>query len=508
MKTIIAWIKSNPISVASLVVMLLSAAVIAYFLFVANPALRERAAEQPTKDLSEIKRFTGQSVEVPPKNADDPPESHRGVTINDQFIEVISTIYGDLNRESNDIFAKALEINQPGHQPLLPGLFPETPTNRRFPAQTVYVEAINGLTGDAQRAALVAERTSLQIPYLNAGMPMAREQLQMQLDEATDAMRRVTTGMMTEDMVDQQQQEQRRELMNTLLNHAKGIHIYARPDLGNPQSPWPDFPLQLAQLGASSTSPSPSALWEGQLQLWILQDLVEAIMITNDVQNQRDHGTDAAGNPIRSSVLNAPIKRLIRAEVLPGYVGLHTLGGTNAVTGNVGGGAPPAAGAGAAGFPPPAGGRMTDQSRDEPVGDNYVFAPTGRASNHLYDVRHARLLLHADVQRLPEFFNVLSQVNLMTVLNMRIKELDEYELLAEQYMYGQGDVVEVELIIETLWLRDWTAPLMPEPVKQYVGLLPPPEDTTGEGGFDPGFEGGYGGGPGAYGQESYGQPEY
>ncbi len=511
MKNIIAWIKTNPISVASFLTMLVATGVIAYFLLVANPALRERAAEQPTKDLNDIKRFASQSVEVPPKNADDPPERHSGVTINDHFLQVISTIYGDLNRESDEISARALEINEPGHPPLLPGLFPDVPTGERFRAQTVYVTALDGLLGGPQKAEAVAQSTGLQIPYLNAGLPLTREALQRQVDEAAAAMRRISSEVLTEDQMKSQQAEQSRELMNALLIHAKTLNIYAQPNLGNPRQPFPDFPLQVASLGASPNSPQPAAIWEGQLELWILQDIVRAIGIANDVQNLKNYGTDASGEPINSSVLNAPIKRLIRAEVLPGYVGLHTLGGTNLVAdtqGTTGGVKTP----GQAGYGPPAGGKMTDGSRDVPIADNYVFSPTGRSTNQVYDTRHVRLIMHADYQRLPEFFNVLAQVNLMTVVNMRIKQIDEYELLKQQYMYGQGDVVEVDMIIETLWLREWTADMMPETVKQYVGLVAPPADATGgAGGFngDPGFGQGYGqnySDPGYGGGQNYGGP--
>jgi hypothetical protein len=509
MKSIVAWIKTNPITVASLAVMLLSIGVIGYFLFVANPALQQRAAEQPRQDLAAIKRYMSQSVTVPPANADDPPETHNSVTINEDFIQVISRIYDDLQRESTDIFDKALAINQPGHGVLVEGLFPTVDPGMRFQAKTRYTRALDTMMDDAEAAARLAEETGLRVPYVNAGLPIAREELQTRLDQQTAAMLQGSQGTTTsEARLEQQRKEQRRELMNMLLNHAQTIHLYAEPRLGNPQNPFPDFPLQIAALGRTPASPTPSELWEGQLELWILQDLMEAIAIANDVAGLREHGTDEEGNPIASSVLTAPIKRLLRAEVIPGYVGLHTTGSVNAVAeGGTSGGGNVASTPGAAAYPPPAGG-MTDQSRDVPVTENYLIAPTGRVSNHLYDVRHVRLLVHADYQRLPEFFNVLSQVNLMTVLNMRVRAVDEYELLKQQYMYGRGDIVEAELIIETIWLREWTEPLMPDEVKRYLGLLAPLETENqvpgygdfGGGGFGgPGAPGGYGP-PGDYGQ--------
>jgi hypothetical protein len=494
MKNIIAWIKANPISVASFAVMLLSTLVIFYFLFMANPALQERAAEQPGRDLTEIERYMRQSVEVPPANADDPPEFHSNVTINDDFIQKIGTIYRDLNRESEAIFNRALQINEPGHQQLIPNLFPNTPPGQRFRAQTVYVQALQGLMGDAQRAAQVFEATGLQIPYLNAARPLDRETLQRQLDETTAALdKQISAATSSEARMRQQRNEQQRQLVNLMLEHAQGISLYAETELGNAQNPVAGFPLQVAALGTTPTSPEPAQLWEGQLQLWILQDIVRAIALTNDVLNRRDNGTDEEGNAIPSSVLNNPIKRLIQLEVIPGYVGLHTMGGVDQITaGSSRSGGRSARGGSASlgpgGYPPPAGG-MTDQERDVPVPDNFVYAPTGRSSNHLYDVRHVRLVMHADYGQLPAFFNTLADVNFMTVLNARVSAIDEYELLQQQFMYGQGDVVEVELIIETLWLREWTSALMPDPVKQYLGLLEPPTGAgTGQNFMDQGFQ--------------------
>ncbi|MEO0514406.1 MAG: hypothetical protein AAF086_03820 [Planctomycetota bacterium] len=505
MKNVIAWMKTNPISVAAFALMVVSLAAIGYFMFVANPALQTRAEAAASSKLTEVKRFTRQPIDVPPANADDPPES-RSVVINPAVIEVLGGIYGDLNRESENIFASALAINQAGHEPMMNGLFPGTPNDMKFRARTVYGQLLSAMVGTEAWAAEVAQNTGIAMPYLNARPPVEREYLQSLLDQQMDAMQRGDSlaGGINEARLNQQKKEQQRELINELLRHAQGINIYADPELGDMLDPKPSFPLQVASLGSSAQSPTPSQLWEGQLELWILQDLIRAIALANDVANEREH-LDVDGQPVASSVLNAPVKRLLRAEVLPGYVGLHSLGGVDSIsatttttttTGNRGssrGSAATVGGVGgAAGYPPPAGG-MTDQPRETKLSENFVFGPTGRSSNGLYDVRHARLLAHVDYQRLPELLNAIGQVNLMSVINLRITSLDEYELLNELYMYGQGDVVEVEMIIETLWLREWTAKLMPDDTKVYVGLKAPPAEATLPGGGYPG-EGYPGGG--------------
>ncbi|MEM9882824.1 MAG: hypothetical protein AAF800_07900 [Planctomycetota bacterium] len=482
MNKALAWIKANPISVVSFALMFASLGAIGYFIFFANPALRASAAEQPGRDLNQLDRYLRQSLEVPPANADDPPETLRNVTINAATVEVLDGIYGDLTRESKDIFDAALRVNRAGKQPMIDALFPDTPSGLGFSARNRYLELLAALAGDADRAAGAAQRAGLPgWPYLNAGRPMTAEELQRELDVQRASLNAGTSQTDLNDAQRQQQfAEQQRELVNQLLRHAAGLNVYADPDLGNPPRQInPDFPLQVASLGRSTASPTPSQLWEAQLELWVLQDLIAAIALANDVPDQREH-RNVNGQPVPSSVLNAPVKRLIRAEVLPGYVGLHNAGGVNAL-----GGGPRV---GDASYGPPAGG-MTDRAREEPLSENFVFSPTGRSSNSLYDVRHARLLLHADYQRLPELFNALGSVNLMTVLNARVTALDEYELLGQRYMYGQGDVVELELIIETLWLREWTAPLMPEAVKVDVGLAEPSEGVAPGGGF-----GGGGGG--------------
>ena len=57
-----------------------------------------------------------------------------------------------------------------------------------------------------------------------------------------------------------------------------------------------------------------------------------------------------------------------------------------------------------------------------------------------------------------ELLNAISEVNLMTVQEIEIKDIDEYkELERYGYYYGNVDAVELTLQIETIWLREWTA---------------------------------------------------
>ena len=95
--------------------------------------------------------------------------------------------------------------------------------------------------------------------------------------------------------------------------------------------------------------------------------------------------------------------------------------------------------------------------------------------NNIYDVRHARVLMIVDYQQLPKLFDAINSVNFMTVLDCKIQDVDEYQAMLEGYVYGSGDAVRVDMLVESIWLREWTVPWMPSSVKQELGIA----DATG-----------------------------
>ena len=114
---------------------------------------------------------------------------------------------------------------------------------------------------------------------------------------------------------------------------------------------------------------------------------------------------------------------------------------------------------------------VTATDGDTPLDEDFSVSHTGRRSNAIYDVRHVSVTLRIDSQRLTEFFEALSKVNFMTVLRVNMTDVDEYEALAEGFVYGNADVVELEVLIETIWLRDWTSQYMPNRIKSQLGIL-------------------------------------
>ncbi|MEX0652978.1 MAG: hypothetical protein WD534_17290 [Phycisphaeraceae bacterium] len=456
MKNALAWMKANPLTVVSIVVVLLSLGVMGWVMSQGR-AFRTDVQERVSRTQGEIDGYINDRVNIPPEQAGAGSERVTNVTITDGAIDELARLNGEINEQYEQVFRRAVQFNRANHERLLPALFtPDAGTNVPIEARDAYRQAFPDMLRPAT--------DDPSEPRLNAGMPPEASRIESQLNQLE---RQIRSSLrppgsdneeLDDDELTQLHEEKRQAYIQILRDRARDIHIYAQTDASSE-----DFPFQVGEwsrLGVRA-EPEQHQLWEGQLELWAQQDVVRAIARANRVGDEN------------VSVVNAPVKRLLRLEVIPGYVGLHTLGGVAEAASSSGRSDRNTATA-EAGYPMPAGEQRTDRIEGSlPV--NFFVGPTGRVSNAMYDVRHVRLRAIVDDQRLPELFRALSAVNFMTVLEVTLQDVNEYEALHEGYVYGTGNAVEAELIIETIWLRDWTSQWMPERVRQYVGLDEPPD---------------------------------
>lgn len=552
MKNALDWIKSNPISAASIVAAFIGVIVFLFVLFVQAPALRARVVEANGKQASDLNAMTNARVELPNPDPNEPPLVISNLVINREIIDFVDDVYREVEGQSDGIKRSTSSINARAHEnfTFVGGtLFGED--DQPTPAQIVagsedYRNSFDAMFQEGYQ--------SLNMPKLLVGMPPDRRVIDEALFQTlADYLQSVGAGS-TSDLTQAQAQElyqlQQVAVMTLLTGQAKSIQLYADAlpipveeedeDEGgaggsilNPVAQQsltgmarygPEYPFQIADWAFEAEQASLDQLWEGQVQIWITRDLMQAIALTNSDADQQ-----------RMAVIDAPIKRLLELEVLPGYVGLHSGGGVNSISGSTGnsgsssggrsgalgrssgamgpgampgpvgpgmsepgltpGGVtgPGAAGPGAAG--PGVGAGATAQPEAEvselygtpslttlpgpqaPIVDSFFFGPTGRYSNSVFDVRHARLKLHMEWSQIPAFIDTLRQVNFMSVINMSCTDIDEYNALASGYVYGTGNVVEVEFIIETLWYRSWTTDLMPQVVKNALLVVPEVDDN-------------------------------
>ena len=471
MRYILSWIKANPVTVVSIMVVIISLGFISW-VFLLNGALKDRMASQ-ARTIREIQNLQKLTVEVPSEHPDEPPQILKNITVNPAALDKRKKINKGMDREYGGVFAYAVERNRHGHGLLADGLFPK-PEDESLPwrARDLYRRSfevmLKGYWGELRTEEKVEFARGWGLPFLDAGMPPTSQEVGQTLAAAKADL--LGSGFSDSNVFDEDLiEEQTSTLRELLLDRAGHYHIYAETNIESR-----DFPFKIGAWSNANKTPEPYELWEGQLELWIQQDIVEAIARTNAIDDPE------------ASVLNAPVKHLIEVSVVPGYVGLHSVGGMDPAMAR--------ASKGQSLYPAPEGGQRTDNP-DQRQSDNFYVGPTGRVSNAVYDVRHARLVAVVEFERLNELMENIASVNFMTVLNCNISSVDEYDSLANGlFIYGSRDAVRVELVIETIWLREWTKDLMPDLVRQYVGLDEPTDALNQAPGLSPG-----GFGPGGFG---------
>jgi hypothetical protein len=87
--------------------------------------------------------------------------------------------------------------------------------------------------------------------------------------------------------------------------------------------------------------------------------------------------------------------------------------------------------------------------------------------------------LVVDTARIPQVLDAIARRNFMTVLNLEMMPADHYEAAQAGYFYGTAPVSTLNLTIESVWLRAWTAEFMPDELKLALGIPLRRPDTTG-----------------------------
>jgi hypothetical protein len=191
---------------------------------------------------------------------------------------------------------------------------------------------------------------------------------------------------------------------------------------------------------AGTGAPVDTQIFESLVKCWLQQDLVNAIDAVN---------RDSQGNPTRD-VGQSGIKRLEWIKVGGGDSGG---GGLFLTSGPAG----PAMGVG------PGPGAAAQASVAKTM--------TGRTSTDLYDVVILNVAMVVDPAKLNAFFDQLyRQNNAYTVLNVKQTTVDPFQAASEGYLYGQTQCIRVEVQIEALLFRKWTAPIMPASIRTQLGV--------------------------------------
>ncbi len=429
MKNVIAWVKHNPIAVIA--IFLCVASLVTLMVIRVQAATFMQSMRDRDKVVKQLQRLKVTRVKIPAPDLDN-PVTEKDVTVNEAAIHALQEVYKAMGAEYTNIFSLAVDHNRKGHAPILDGLFPDPgdEKDKLYDARDAYLAAFDEM--------LLYYTPNSFYPRLDAGPPTQITKLQeIALAEQEDYLNRDleprSVGDLTPTEAKELKELQQAAVLDAIKKDAAKIHIYA---------PTAEEVFQIGEWSRPGRQPSLSQIWRGQMELWVQQDIVGAIGLANRVSDSQ------------SNVMNNPVKQLLQIQVIPGYVGIDSTGGLSS-TGTMSSGKAP--------------------SGEARLPSDFRLSPTGRRSNTIYDVIHAKVDMIIDFQRIPEVFEAFGKTNFMTILSTTIENIDEYAMLQEGYLLGQGDCVKVTVLLETLWLREWTTRLMPERVRKQLFIEEPEE---------------------------------
>lgn len=455
MKGILGWIKSNLLIVASTVVILVALPLGWFFSSGWNAKIRAEQEKRATQAYNQIKNAKVTYVIpslVPGEEAwseSRPPNRILTEFVQGQREQRLS--------QAQEIVEQVESFNQDGHGNMAPQLLPE-PASPGAETRLKY-EFLAKMAGDRQMGTRSAYLELLN--SIGAGEPPQPVRL---AETLADVQQRETERILAESgtgsLTPEQQEELRKLLMERRIaeaqRRAREISIYAdlssfsEEGFGAESATIP--PRDRADRGTTQP-PTLAEVFQWNFNYWVVSDLLRAIDRAN---------TDAGG--ARSNIANAVVKRIEKLSVkkLPVEPEPETGMGM---------------GMGMGGF--------EEEPMDEgaSAGVDPSVSVTGRVSTEAYDVVPAKLTLIVDSRRLPEIFTAFAETNLMTVLDADISEVDVWEDLRRGYFYGsEAPIVRVDLEVETIWLRSWTTPIMPDEVKEALGVATEGDELEDDGG--------------------------
>jgi hypothetical protein len=206
--------------------------------------------------------------------------------------------------------------------------------------------------------------------------------------------------------------------------------------------------------GGVAQAVTPQKVWLAQLGLWVQEDVVDAIV-------------DLTKNS--KAVADSPVKQLIRIDVSPD-MDIYVLPA-----------ATPAAGSPAAPSPlgQPAASPVAANSATDPLPKDFTVSPTGHVCNGVFDVVQFTVSMNVRAADVNKVIQGLERNRLLTVYQSDIQTVNSVEVQQDGYFFGPDPVVTLTVKCEELFMRNWTRPLMPQPVKQFLNVQePPPAQPT------------------------------
>jgi len=440
MSAVLIWLKSNVASVIFFVVMIAALVALPILASGLNEDVRKTVKDR-VNSHNELRKLEKTSISIPSVTG---PPIQESAIVNQRLLERYNAIVDAERDDARQVRELAVRHNQKGRTVLLEELFPKPIASLR----EVLPEQFHGIIENAYRELLVDVR---------AGTPPTPEDMQ-ELIERERA--KFYSGILQKDLADPLSSDERSRLEKELakdrmlnyVKHANSVRFYAGLEA---------FEVPYWQ---QANQPSLAELYDWQWQYWIVEDILRGL-------------ADANSDDEGAWVEKEPVKRVVQISVFePGY-GAASGGGGGGGSGNApglgGGGGRGGGGGGGKSGPAP-----LPVNPAQEVKPDYGASFTGRLTNPLYDVRLVEVLVVVETARINEVLDALARRNFITILDLAMAPGDHYAAAQEGYYFGSEPITELTLMIETVWLREWTTPFMPLELKQALRIPDPQADPA------------------------------
>lgn len=492
MTPVLNWIKAHLLIV---IMCLISVIVLPVVIFASsswNAKIAKQIADRVSAQNGKISKASSTQVVVKPL-VPGAPAIEDNMTVNQKMVDEYRAVREQIRADATELEQWVVKVNRSGKEgQLVPGLLPEPSRSE-----------MNELPFRIHNAFLRAHEELLK--RTGAGMPPAPDLVQEQLVEFDRNYRRTQFNVDPQTMLSESEQTKLAEAMT-----ARRLAIYAQA--AQEYSVYADMSVLNLDPWQDQKAPDKFRWYEWQHTYWLNSDILAAITKANTVDGERGTITGQTSSVVKRIVSIIPERlyppSLTEASLKPMNVpggeasdpaGGKTAGGDDfgpsvmPVGGadfgpSDGGGPPPGTSmskfgrfesapadfspGGGGGAPKPAADPSAYADPGQPFAPTFAESISGRfGRTGLYDMRRVNVKLIVDSSRLQELFDAFHSTNFMSVVGFRTQPLEVSGDLAQGFYYGRDPVIEVELNIETLWLRDWTVNLMPPPVRQYFGIV-------------------------------------
>lgn len=447
MKGVLAWVKGHLVVVISVVLALAALPVLLVVSNGMNTTLREDVESDISGKQRNLQQISVQ-YNVEPL---DPTEVAEGfsATPNEATTNAVKAVIEAHDRDATRVLEAATARNRAGKTPMLDGLFP-SPLSAETTAKRQ----------GAARAWMEAHADVLR--RVGAGGPVKQADMLVILQaRATQETERMLTTLGVSELDDEQKAEVRKTLealrLDRLRVRAGDVSFYATTDI-----------FEGVEMPEGSGLPSLERIWDWQHRYWVHEDIVEAAAAANS-------------DPLTGLVYRPgerPVRRLVTVRTTPWEYVADS----------------------ASSEPAQEERRSTRRRRAEPefpTGGGTSVAPlsseiradfeaslTGRAgwpykANPLYDTRYVTVTAIVDGAGIDRFIDAIEADNFMTVVDLDLAAVSPIDGLSEGYFYGPGSLMRAEMVVETLWLREWVGEFAPDAVRERMGLPARPEPGSG-----------------------------